>query len=212
MGLFVRRHSDTESQPLYSTVHQHVTLVIGLGNVGKQYDGTRHNIGFVCLDNFADQHEFPKWIEKKDLRAQLTDRVIGDTKVILVKPTTYMNESGQAAMAVQHFYKISNAETVVVHDDLDIAFGQIRARQGGGSAGNNGIKSLIQHLGEDFQRLRIGVRNELLEKIDAADFVLAKFNKDEQAKLPELQREVSALLSEYTASHELPHDTRNFLL
>lgn len=212
MGLFVRRHSDTESQPLYSTVHQHVTLVIGLGNVGKQYDGTRHNIGFVCLDNFADQHEFPAWIEKKDLRAYLTDRVIGDTKVILVKPTTYMNESGQAAMAVQHFYKISNAETIVVHDDLDIAFGQIRARQGGGSAGNNGIKSLIQHLGEDFQRLRIGVRNELLEKMDAADFVLAKFNKEEQAKLPELQREVSALLSEYTASHELPHDTCNFLL
>ena len=212
MGLFVRRNNDSESQPLYNTVHDRVVLIVGLGNIGKEYVGTRHNIGFACLENFAEQHSFPAWIEKRDLRCQITERVEGSTKVILLKPTTYMNESGQAVMSVQRYFKIANTDTVVVHDELDIDFGQIRARVGGGSAGNNGIKSLIQHCGADFKRIRIGVRNELLDKMDSADFVLAKFNKEEQASLPELMREVSALLSEYTATHELPHDTRNFLL
>lgn len=212
MGLFVRRHNEGEQQPLYSTAHDRAILVIGLGNIGKQYDGTRHNVGFTCVDNFAEQQSFPAWIEKKDLRAHITHRVIGGAKVILVKPTTLMNESGNAVMAVQNYFKITNADTVVVHDEIDINFGQIRARLGGGSAGNNGIKSVIQHCGEDFQRVRIGVKNDLLEKMDSADFVLAKFNKEEQGSLPELCREVSAMLSEYTASHELPHDTRNFLL
>lgn len=212
MGLFVRRNNDSESQPLYNTVHDRVVLIVGLGNIGKEYVGTRHNIGFACLENFAEQHSFPAWIEKRDLRCQITERVEGSTKVILLKPTTYMNESGQAVMSVQRYFKLANTDTVVVHDELDIDFGQIRARVGGGSAGNNGIKSLIQHCGADFKRIRIGVRNELLDKMDSADFVLAKFNKEEQASLPELMREVSALLSEYTATHELPHDTRNFLL
>ncbi len=212
MGLFQKRNSDSESQPLYNTVHGHVILFVGLGNIGKQYEATRHNIGFACLDNFAEQHEFPAWIEKKDLRCHVTTRVIGDSKIILIKPTTFMNDSGQAVMNVQQYFKITNSDTVVVHDDLDIRFGQIRARVGGGSAGNNGIKSLIQHCEENFGRIRIGVKNELLDKIDSADFVLAKFSKEEQGSLPELYREVSAILSEYTANHELPHDTRNFLL
>lgn len=212
MGLFVRRNSDSESQPLYNTIHERSTLIVGLGNVGKKYDGTRHNIGFDCLDFFSEQHDFPAWIEKKDLRSHITSRVIGDSKITLVKPITFMNESGQAVMSVQQYFKIANSDTVVVHDDLDIQFGHIRARVGGSAAGNNGIKSLIQHCGENFSRIRIGIKNELLERIDSADFVLGKFNKDEQACLPELRREVSAMLSEYTANHELPHDTRNFLL
>lgn len=212
MGLFVRREGESQSQPYYNTIHDRVVLIVGLGNIGKKYDGTRHNIGFACLDAFADQHSFPAWIEKKDLRCHITERTEGGAKIILMKPTTFMNESGNAVMAVQHYFKINNADTIVVHDELDIDFGQIRARRGGSAAGNNGIKSLIQHIGEDFNRIRIGIRNDLLEKVDSADFVLAKFNKEEQASLPELYREVSAMLSEYTASHELPHDTRNFLL
>lgn len=212
MGLFVRRGSDSLAQPLYNTIHDRVVLFVGLGNIGKQYEGTRHNVGFKCLDSFAEQHSFPAWIEKKDLRCHITQRTEGGAKLILIKPTTFMNDSGNAVMAVQNYFKITNKDTVVVHDELDIQFGQIRARAGGGAAGNNGVKSLIQHIGEDFSRIRIGIKNDLLEKMDSADFVLAKFNKEEQASLPELYREVSAMLSEYTANHELPHDTRNFLL
>lgn len=211
MGLFVRR-KDTQEQPLYSTIHDRVILIVGLGNIGKQYVGTRHNIGFAVVENFAEQQNFPAWTEKKDLRVQITKKVIDNAQVILIKPTTFMNDSGQAVMSVQNYFKVTNADTVVVHDELDINFGQIRARTGGGAAGNNGIKSLIQHCGEDFKRIRIGVRNDLSEKMDSADFVLAKFNKDERDSLPELLREVSGLLSEYTATHELPHDTRNFLI
>lgn len=212
MGLFVRRDIDSDQMPIYNTVHDRVLLVVGLGNVGKKYVGTRHNIGFVCVDNFAEQHGFPAWSDKKDWQAEVTKRVIGNTQVILFKPTTFMNESGQAVLAVQRYFKLTNADTVVVHDEIDINFGQIRARVGGSSAGNNGIKSIIQHCGEDFSRIRIGVRNEHTDQTESADFVLSKFSKEEQASLPELCREVSALLSEYTASHELPHDTRNFLL
>jgi len=212
MGLFVRRAGDTQEQPLYQTIHDHVILIVGLGNIGKDYENSRHNIGFACVDNFAEQHNFSAWIAKRDLRARVAEKIMGGARVILVKPTTFMNESGQAVMSIQNYFKITNADTVVVHDELDIDFGQIRARVGGSAAGNNGIKSLIQHCGEDFNRIRIGVRNERLQKMDSADFVLAKFNKEEKASLPELYREVSATLSEYTASHELPHDTRNFLI
>ncbi len=212
MGLFVRRDNQSETQTLYNTVHEKVLLIVGLGNVGKRYEGTRHNIGFACLDFFAEQHNFPAWSEKADLHCLITSHVEGSTKLILAKPVTFMNESGHAVSSVQRYFKVSNDETLVLHDELDLDFGLIRARTGGGSAGNNGIKSIIQHCGEDFNRLRIGIKNHQLDKIDSADFVLAKFNKEEKACLPELYREVSALLSEYSASHQLPHDTRNFLV
>lgn len=212
MGLFVRRDNQSDQMPLYNTLYDKAMLLVGLGNVGKKYDGTRHNIGFACLDNFAEQHGFPAWHEKKDWRAMVAKRVIGNTQVILIKPTTFMNESGQAVLAAQRFFKISNNDTIVVHDEIDINFGQIRARIGGSSAGNNGIKSIIQHCGEDFNRIRIGIQNEHTEQADSADFVLAKFSREEQSSLPELYREVSAMLSEYTVSHDLPNDTRNFLV
>lgn len=212
MGLFVRKHTENTDQPLYSTSLGSTILIVGLGNIGEEYNRTRHNIGFACIDEFARQQGFPAWQKKADLNCHLSKQNIGQTHVILIKPTTFMNESGQAVNAVAKYFKIANSSIVIVHDDLDINFGQIKTKIGGGSAGNNGIKSLIQHLGEDFGRIRIGIKNNLLEKMDSADFVLAKFNKKEHASLPELYREVSALLSEYTASHELPHDTRNFLL
>lgn len=186
-------------------------LVVGLGNVGKEYAGTRHNIGFACVDNFAHSQAFPDWIEKKDLRCYFTKGNIGGTSVILMKPTTYMNESGQAVQAVQRFYRITNAQTIVVHDELDINFGQIRARNGGSHAGNNGIKSMIQHCGDDFARIRVGIRNQLLEKMDGADFVLAKFSGKEKDLLPKIEREVAVMLSEYIATNQLPHDTRTIL-
>lgn len=222
MGLFTRRTSEEMGQPYYeitsnpqtgsSLVSKNTVLLVGLGNVGKKYDGTRHNVGFECIDSFVEGQGFPAWTEKKDLKCLITKHSIGKLQIIAIKPTTYMNESGQAVAAVQRYFKVNNSSTIVVHDDLDVAFGQIRTRIGGGSAGNNGIKSLIQHINEDFGRIRIGVKNDLLGKMDSADFVLAKFSKDEQANMIKLKREVSALLSEFTASGELPHDTRNFLL
>lgn len=208
MGLFYKKETADDHAPLYTLGSQKTVLIVGLGNVGREYNNTRHNIGFACIDAFAHQQDFPGWVEKKDLKCYLTRHTIGDTSVILIKPTTYMNESGQAMVAVQNFYKIPCSATLVVHDELDLLFGQIRTRQGGGDAGNNGVKSVITHCGADFARIRVGIKNELAAKMDSANFVLAKFNGHEQHQLPKIVQEVSSLISEYVATGHLPTETR----
>ncbi len=123
-----------------------------------------------------------------------------------------MNESGRAVRAVQSFYKVPNAQTLVVHDELDIPFGQIRTRVGGGSAGNNGIKSISSHCGEDFGRVRIGINSEHRTKNEEKDFVLKSFSKAEQEKTPALFAEVDAILTEYIYGGSLAAETRSFLI
>jgi PTH1 family peptidyl-tRNA hydrolase len=118
--------------------------------------------------------------------------------------------SGEGAQAVQHFYKVYNLKTLAVYDELAIKFGQLRTRAGGADAGHNGVKSLIQHMGEDFSRLRIGIGNEFSEKADAADFVLGKFTKEEQEHLDPILREANSLINEFIFGG-LSHETRNVL-
>jgi PTH1 family peptidyl-tRNA hydrolase len=138
---------------------------------------------------------------------------LGDTRVIAIKPTTFMNLSGDAVQAVAHFYKIPAEKIVVVHDELDISFGQVRLRSGGSAAGHNGLKSVIGAIGEGFGRVRIGIGPKEPEQIDSADFVLQKFSKDQQSHMGELTREVSAILSEYSyGDGQLPQETRNFIV
>jgi peptidyl-tRNA hydrolase, PTH1 family len=212
MALFQRNpHSTRQEQPIYSISTNKTTLIVGLGNIGKEYTSTRHNVGFECIDAFAKAHEFDPWAEKKDLKCQLTSKVLGDTRVILCKHTTFMNLSGEAVQKVIHFYKLSLDQIIVVHDELAIPFGQIRLRVGGSDAGNNGVKSLIQHIGKEFPRIRIGIEGKKPAKMDSADYVLAKFTKEEQGQLPTLKREVTSVLTEYVFSGDLPHDTRSFL-
>ena len=213
MGLFQRRPQ--VSDPVnYVTVGLNKTvLLVGLGNPGSEYDGTRHNIGFVCIDEFVDKStDMGGWVAKKDLKCLMSTGRMGETRVIAIKPTTFMNLSGEAVQAVSDFYKVHPNQTIVVHDELDITFGQIRTRMGGASAGHNGIKSIIQHIGEDFGRVRIGVGPKTPEQIDSADFVLGKFTKDQQAELPALRRVVNALLTEYVFAGTLPVETRSFLI
>ncbi len=212
MGLFIKRTETGTRTPLFTLGQQKTVLVVGLGNVGKEYNQTRHNVGFICIDSFALGNGFPAWIEKKDLKCLFTKQVVAGTNVILAKPTTFMNSSGEAVHAVQNFYKIANSQMLVVHDELDIPFGQIRTRVGGSSAGNNGIKSIIQHCGEDFARIRIGIANQHTETTESANFVLAKFNKDEQRSLDLLDREVNSLINEYLATGKLGHETRTFIM
>lgn len=213
MALFQRNPYDSnKNQPIYTLGLNKTVLIVGLGNVGKEFDNTRHNIGFECLDSFATAHNIDNWTTKKDLKCQLAMGNVGSTRVLLCKPTTMMNLSGEAVQAVQHFYKVTNGDTVVVHDELDVNFGQIRCRVGGSHAGNNGVKSIIDHLGEEFGRIRVGIGPKTPEQMESADFVLARFNTEEQSHLKDLKREVTALMTEYVASGELPHDTRNFLI
>src|SRR5690606_7475608 len=115
----------------------------GLGNPGKEYEATRHNAGFMAIDNFVESNqEMEPWISKNSLKSEVSTGRIGETRVIAIKPTTFMNLSGEAVQAVTQFYKISLDNIIVIHDELDINFGNIRLRKGGGSAGHNGIKSI----------------------------------------------------------------------
>ena len=122
-----------------------------------------------------------------------------------------MNDSGQAAQAVQRFYRVYNQNTLAVYDELAIPFGQLRSRLGGSDAGHNGVKSLIEHIGDDFGRLRIGIGSEVSKKADAANFVLGKFTKEEQESLPLVIKEANAMITEYIFGGSLPHDTRSVL-
>ena len=213
MALFQRRPQTSDSIQFYTLSQNKTVLLVGLGNIGKQYDGTRHNAGFSCIDAFvAKQEEMNDWVEKKDLKCYFSKGRIGDTQVIAIKPTTLMNLSGQAVQAVAGFYKVPTSSVVVIHDDLDIPFGQIRLRGGGASAGHNGIKSVTQVLGEDYGRIRVGIGPKTPVEIDSADFVLQKFSPDERAQLPNLAKEAVAILTEYIYGGQLPHDTRSFIV
>ena len=212
MALFQKKPQVSSSAPLYSVGLNKTVLIVGLGNIGKEYDKTRHNIGFACVDEFVKTQELGSWVQKKDFKCIESTGNIGGIRVIVIKPTTMMNLSGDAVQAVIHFYKIPLDQVVVVYDEIAIEFGQIRSRIGGESAGHNGIKSIIQSVGKDFGRVRIGIKNKHTGQGDTSDFVLAKFAKEELAEMPNLTREVNAILTEYLYGSELPHDTRSFIV
>ncbi len=211
MALFQKKPDPGKVMSLYTIGLNKTVLIIGLGNPGKEFEGTRHNIGFAVLDHFAQKNDFPAWIVKKDLKCKISSANLGENRVILCKPTTFMNLSGEAAQALQHFYRVYNQNTLAIYDELAIPFGQLRTRLSGSDAGHNGVKSLIAHLGEDFGRLRVGIGSEIAQKAEASDFVLSKFSKEEQEILPKILQEANALITEYIFSGELPHDTRTVL-
>lgn len=214
MGLFTKKPTILSSgAPLYTVGGQQTLLIAGLGNPGKKYHSTRHNIGFACVDELAARHpEFSGWISKKDLKCEFTSGVFGNSRVIVIKPATYMNSSGQTVQAVAKFYKIEPKNIVVVYDELDLPFGQIRMRSGGGSAGHNGIKSIIEHLGDGFSRVRIGIANQKSPMSDSADFVLKPFNVSEKKHMNSLVTEVDSILTEYIYRGDLVGDTRSFII
>ena len=212
MGLFQRRSETGTSAPLYTIAAQKTILIVGLGNVGNQYDRTRHNVGFECIDAYAHQNNFPKWIEKKDLKCLFTKQQIGSTTVILIKPTTYMNVSGEAVQAVQYFYKLPANNILVMHDDVDIPFGEIRTKFGGGDAGHNGLKSIIKYIGNDFNRIRVGAANDKMAKISLENFVLMAFSSDEQRHMATIFHETEQLITTYITNGTIEPKTITFAI
>ncbi|HEX5797068.1 MAG TPA: aminoacyl-tRNA hydrolase [Candidatus Saccharimonadales bacterium] len=213
MSLFQKKPSVETSAPFYTLGLETTLLIVGLGNPGKKYEDTRHNIGFKIIDNFAGKQGFPDWILKKDLKCLLTNHKLGEAKVTLIKPTTYMNNSGEAVQAAKRFYRIKDDNVLVVHDELDIDFGTIRIRSGGKAAGHNGIKSVINHCGEDFGRVRVGIGPKKPARIASEDFVLSRFSETQRANLSLLLQEANSILSEYAfGGGELLAETRNFIV
>lgn len=211
MGLFVKK--TVEHSANFSLGGSNTLVIAGLGNIGDKYAKTRHNIGFECLDALREsQSEFTDWKSKKALHCDMAEGTFGHTKVLLIKPTTFMNDSGKAVRALLDFYKLPLDKLTVVHDELDLPFGQIRTRRGGSSAGNNGIKSIINHVGDDFNRVRIGIDGSKPEAMETSDYVLARFGKDEEKNLPLLKREVQSILIELVYRGDLYPETRNFII
>jgi peptidyl-tRNA hydrolase, PTH1 family len=130
-------------------------LLVGLGNPGAEYALNRHNIGFMALDRIADRHRLPPW--RKKYSALVTEGDIGGERALLVKPQTYMNDSGRAVQDAAHFHKIALSDIVVLHDELDLAPAKLRVKNGGGNAGHNGLRSISAHMGNEYVRVRLGI-------------------------------------------------------
>lgn len=171
-----------------------MVIIAGLGNPTKEYENTRHNIGFMAVDALADKYD----IRVMDCRhrALLGKGMIGGTKVVLVKPLTYMNLSGEAIRAVVDYYKVDAAsELIVIYDDISLDVGQLRIRKKGSAGGHNGIKNIIANLGDDtFLRIKIGV-GEKPKGYDLADYVLGHFNREEQEIMAESLEKVDGAVS-----------------
>ena len=156
-------------------------VLIGLGNPGPQYSYNRHNVGFMAIDEIADSYTFPSFKIKNG--CMLSEGEIGGDKIALLKPLTFMNNSGIAASEFIRFYKIALDHIYVLHDDLDLALGKIKAKQGGSHAGHNGLKSLDAHVGNSYWRVRIGI-NHPGHKDLVTQHVLSDFSKQERDELP----------------------------
>lgn len=158
-------------------------LIFAQGNPEPDYTASRHNVGFSIL-NFLAKDLGAKWADKPKFNAIITEVNISGEKVLLVKPTSYYNETGNSVRKLIDFYKLESiSDLLVIHDDLALPFGTIRVRKQGSDGGNNGIKSINSQIGQDYSRIRIGTHNELREKMDDANFVLSKFSGDEAEKL-----------------------------
>lgn len=160
-------------------------LFVGLGNPGTKYAHNRHNIGFMALDQIASDHGFAPW--RKKFQGQLTEGRLGREKVILLKPETFMNLSGQSVGEAMRFFKLTPADITVFHDELDLIPGKCRVKMGGGHAGHNGLRSIHQHIGAEYQRVRLGIGHPGL-KDRVAGYVLHDFPKADEVWLDDVLR------------------------
>jgi PTH1 family peptidyl-tRNA hydrolase len=173
-------------------------LIVGLGNPENQYDGTRHNIGFMCINEYAKYNnaEF-----KEKFNGYSAEFIHNGEKVILLKPDTYMNNSGQAVRKYMDFYKVDLEDVMIVYDDLDMDFGKIRIKKKSSSGGHNGVKSIISHVNtDDFIKVKIGIKNEF--KKDVKNFVLSKFNKNEVSDLSQVYRQVDEIIDTFIVGND----------
>jgi len=179
-------------------------IIVGLGNFENQYLKNRHNAGFMALDKIQNKFEFDEFKEEKKFEAEIAQGEIGETKILLIKPLTFMNNSGKAVRKVVDYFKLDKKDIIVIYDDIDLPLGTIRIREQGSAGTHNGMKSMINELGtEEFTRIRIGVesRGELSpEKQDTSSFVLSDFNQKEEPvfkkTISEIPQEIEKMLKE----------------
>ena len=167
-------------------------LIAGLGNPTKTYEGTRHNIGFMMIDAVADRYHID--VTTKKHKALVGKGTIDGVKVILAKPQTYMNLSGESIREIADFYKIEPENIIIIYDDISLDVGQLRIRKKGSAGGHNGIKNIIAHLGtQEFPRIKVGIGNKPAGW-DLADYVLSKYSKTEQKQIEDAESDVAGAL------------------
>lgn len=169
-------------------------IIAGLGNPGKEYENTRHNAGFMAMDALADK--LGAGLTERKHRAYCGHAVINGEKVLLLKPQTYMNASGESLRSAVDFYKIEPDHVIVIYDDINLEPGQLRIRAKGSAGGHNGLKSIIAHLGtQDFPRVRVGIGAKP-ERMDLADYVLSRFSQGERRQMDEAAKEAADAVCE----------------
>lgn len=184
MGLFVTKNQD-------NLLKHNPKLIVGLRNPGEKYLKTRHNAGFMAIKKWHDSLKL-----KKELQAMVYEKP-GNPKVIIATPTTFMNESGLSLIKIANYFGINSEDILIIHDDKDLAFGDVRLKFAGSSAGHNGLNSIDNTIGEQYWRIRIGIANDLLEHQDTADFVLSNFSKDELNEFNAVTKKVEDKIEEF---------------
>jgi len=171
-------------------------IIVGLGNPGRKFAKTRHNLGFRIVDNFRKRNKFSNWQVKKKLKAKISEGKRGREKIVLVKPKTFMNDSGKSVKLLTKTYHLTLDSLIVIHDDLDIPLGKMKISKGRSSAGHKGVQSIIDGLGtKDFVRFRIGISPINKEQQTMSNiFVLQKFTKEEEKILKEVVKKTCQLL------------------
>lgn len=177
-------------------------LIVGLGNPGSQYARTRHNIGFMIIDEIALSRS-ASWKLDKKMQAEVAEFNFEGEKVILAKPQTFMNSSGESIQKIMQFYKINPSDVWVVFDDVDVPFGKLKLRQEGSAGGHNGVKSTIAHIGQDFIRVRIGISLNDRNVEPSEVYVLKPFKPEEQKELPYLISTGAAWIAESICSRNI---------
>lgn len=160
-------------------------LLVGLGNPGGRYARNRHNIGFLTLDEIARTHGAAPW--RRRFQGEAAEAVLGGERVLLLKPQTYMNESGRSVAEAQRFFKIALGDVIVFHDELDLPPGKLRVKQGGGNAGHNGLRSITAHCGNDYRRVRMGIGHPGHKDL-VHSYVLSDFAKADEPWVTDLCR------------------------
>ncbi len=190
--LFSRRNTTlTTNQP---------TCIVGLGNPGKKYATTRHNLGFLMIEYLQREWGGSEWHLEKKFQAEVSETNYAGRKIFLIKPQTFMNNSGRSVRALLDFYKTTPTDLIILHDEVDIPFGRIKTTLSSRAAGHNGVKDIIDKLGtQDFRRLRLGVGKSANPNISTSDHVLQPFSEDESKFLPSIFKETEVVLKQFVS-------------
>ncbi len=169
-------------------------LLVGLGNIGREYELTRHNFGFLLLDQIVQDYGF--FEQSKKFKSEVFFGEIDGKKVIAIKPQTFMNRSGSSVLEAANFFKIEPKNILVLHDDIDLELGKVRVKIGGGNAGHNGLKSIDDVIGKNYARLRFGIGRPQNSEFAVSDYVLGKFSREEIEKVKRINEKISDFIDE----------------